>query len=700
MMHPYATAPAHQRWRTAMTRTAPADIDPVIGSPWRLTQDDRIATAGSCFAQHVARRLRDNGLGLLDAEPAHSILSAQVAEDFGFGLYSARFGSIYTSRQLLQLLRRAYGRFTPAEDVWEGERGLLFDPFRPTIQPNGYPTREEYDADRRAHFAAVRSMFETATVFIFTLGLTECWRAKADGAVYPLCPGVAAGTFDPERHEFHNLSAAEVIADLDAFLTEVREINPELRVILTVSPVALAATAEPRHVWTSTTASKAALRVAAEEIAQRPGVLYFPSYEVITNPASRGAYYQDDLREVTAEGVDHVMRLFFQHMVEGGVAEAAPSSPAQADAFLEQAARAVAVLCDESKLDPVEAVSPGAAPAASTTGGVSDLARSRAAAGRYREAVDLMATQPGEMVDPDTLRDLVLWRNAAFDPQPGAPNWPQRYADPFPGASAPPEIHVKDLTAEILGGAIQNHGCLIVRGLTDPSQTEQLSRVVRGAFKSAAAIQSGEKETDPEAWYSPYPLQPGDGLTEGGRSFGTLGGAVWTADSPRAFADFVAFLKVHGVTKIIEDYLGERAYLSLGKSTLRIVPPDSGTAWHQDGAFLGPDIRTVNVWLALSDCGVDAPSLDVYPKRMNELAEMGTRGAFVWWTVGDGVVEDLRGDTPILTPTFKAGDAMLFDQLFLHRTGVHPGMTKERMAIESWFFAGSTFPMAQMPLAI
>ena len=164
---------------------------------------------------------------------------------------------------------------------------------------------------------------------------------------------MAAGQYDPDRHEFHNLSAQETIEDLDAFLVELREVNPDVRVILTVSPVALAATAEPRHVWTSTTASKAVLRVAAGEISKRPGVTYFPSYEVVTSPAARGAYYQDDLREVTAEGVDHVMRLFFKHMIEEEALANAPAPEAKDD-FLERAQKMADVLCEEASLDPVD----------------------------------------------------------------------------------------------------------------------------------------------------------------------------------------------------------------------------------------------------------------------------------------------------------------------------------------------------------
>jgi hypothetical protein len=351
MTHPYTRAAAYQRWRKAMAEPSPAAIDPMVEAPWRITASDRVATAGSCFAQHLVRRLRESGLAPFETEPAHPMFSPATAEAFGYGLFTARYGSIYTARQLLQLFQRAYGSFIPKDDAWIGEDGAIFDPFRPTIQPGGFPNRREFEIERRQHFAAVRKMFENLDVFVFTLGLTECWRDREDGAVYPLCPGVSAGHFDPARHEFLNLSVQETIEDLDAFLTALRVVNPGARMILTVSPVPLAATAEPRHVWTSTTYSKAVLRLAADEIARRPGVIYFPSYEIITSPAARGAYFAPDLRSITEIGVDHVMRVFFTHLVEANLPPV--QAPVSGDTFLEQAQRAVEVLCDEARLDPV-----------------------------------------------------------------------------------------------------------------------------------------------------------------------------------------------------------------------------------------------------------------------------------------------------------------------------------------------------------
>ncbi len=209
-----------------------------------------------------------------------------------------------------------------------------------------------------------------------------------------------------------------------------------------------------------------------------------------------------------------------------------------------------------------------------------DKARLLARAGQFREAIDLLSAQPAGSLDAPTLRDLVRWRNAAFDPQPGRTIWPPRFSDPFPGVKEPPEISAADLDVEILGGAIQHHGCLLVRAMISPEQTGQLTEVVRKAFDTAEPIRSGARQAEISPWYSPYSLSPEDGMTEAGREFGNACGAIWTGDSPHALSNFIAFLKTHEIIRLIEDYLGERAFLSLGKATLRIVPPTTGTNWH------------------------------------------------------------------------------------------------------------------------
>jgi hypothetical protein len=360
--HPYRSAPNHTSWRRAVAALDAREIDPVVNFGVEINPSTKVATAGSCFAQHIARYLKNSGFNYYVAEPGHPVLPESVRAANNYGLFSARYGNIYTARQLLQLFQRAYGLFKPVEDSWRLKEDVFVDPFRPTAQPGGFISELEMQMDRAQHLAAVREMFENLDVFVFTLGLTECWVSRADGAVFPVCPGVEGGEFNKSRHLFVNETVEEVVSEMSSFLMHLARVNPKAQVILTVSPVPLAATArKDQHVLVATTYSKSVLRVAAEMLATRfQHVHYFPSYEIITGSFSRGAYYAEDLRNVLEDGVSHVMGLFMKHATTSATAvpqkkkSAASSQPRPPKPVDSQAiaAKLVQVECDEAALDP------------------------------------------------------------------------------------------------------------------------------------------------------------------------------------------------------------------------------------------------------------------------------------------------------------------------------------------------------------
>ena len=331
-------------------------------------------------------------------------------------------------------------------------------------------------------------------------------------------------------------------------------------------------------------------------------------------------------------------------------------------------------------------------------------ARAFAASGGYLDAIDYAALEDQRLKDPAIERQLAIWRCEAFDTidhPPGRPDWPPQLADPFPGAPGAPEIQgASALTAERLGGAILHHGCLIVRGLLTPKEAEPFVLGIDKALAAHARFEKGEPLAEDEAWYSRFPLPPRS-RNHFSRSFAEETGCVLTADSPRNLADVVAMIHAKGVVSAIEGYLGERPALSIGKSTLRCVPARHDSCdWHQDGAFLGEGIRTVNFWLCLSHCGEEASGLGMVRRRLPQVVETGTRGAMYDWSVGHDLAAELAGDRPIESPAFGPGDAVFFDQLFLHRTEGRPSLSKDRYAIESWFFAPSTYPMEWGPLIV
>lgn len=358
---PYKSYPPSSYWSKAVGALPYSDIDPVIATPFLITKSTKIATAGSCFAQHISRYLATSGYTYFVTEDVMPrIIPEFVRKRFNYGVFPARFGNIYTARQLLQLFLRVYDEFQPVEDVWAGAAGLT-DPFRPLIQPGGFENPEVFRRDRRQHFAAVRRLFEQSDVFVFTLGLTEAWRSKADGAVFPVCPGCGVGSFDPEKYEFHNFDYEEIIQDLRIFMNRVSAINPNIRFLFTVSPVPLVATATGDHVLAATTYSKSVLRAVAGKLAaENSRVAYFPSYEIIMTPANEGRYFGADRRSVTEAGVSAVMRVFFRHFTrpESGSAAVpavaavpAGQSAATASPGFSPAEVAAALVCEEEILE-------------------------------------------------------------------------------------------------------------------------------------------------------------------------------------------------------------------------------------------------------------------------------------------------------------------------------------------------------------
>jgi hypothetical protein len=338
---PYAGLPKHQIWKRAVSDVDPDSIDPQIRGRFAFSKSSRVSSAGSCFAVRLADGLRQNGYSYFVAEDG--------PPDRHFGRYSARYGDIYTTLQLAQLAQRCVGTFGPREPAWLS-MGRYHDPLRPRVEPLGFAGVDELEADRAAHLAATRRVFTESDVFIFTLGLTETWTSREDGAAFPLCPGAGIGVFDDERYAFRNLTVDENVAALETFLDIAWSLNPKLRILLTVSPVPLTATMEPRHVIASTMYSKSVLRVAAETLRARYELVdYFASYEIVTAGYARGASFGADGREVLDCAVERVMRSFF-----AAYGEAQPAAPALPVMNLSMSAIAAAAAAPRSPNDPCD----------------------------------------------------------------------------------------------------------------------------------------------------------------------------------------------------------------------------------------------------------------------------------------------------------------------------------------------------------
>lgn len=322
--------------------------------------------------------------------------------------------------------------------------------------------------------------------------------------------------------------------------------------------------------------------------------------------------------------------------------------------------------------------------------------------GSWDEAIGLLTESNRQEEDVRLEAQLVNLRHLAFakvskSSIPQA-SWPTPIRDLFPGVSSIPEIPASELSVELVQSAIQHHGSILVRGMVDPQTAESIRQAIDEAFAGAVAAEDNDA-FDPSPWYAHFKSSQGSGYNFGGsREYVRFGDGVHAVDSPRTLFRHLEGLAAAGFDKLLWEYFGERPALSAKKSTLRRTRPNALAGWHQDGAFLGTQTRSLNIWTAFSRCGVDSPSLDVFPRHFDHLVEMGGPDIFDWAVSNDTAARyDLES---VVRPVFEPGDALLFDQMTLHRTGVDDTMTETRYAIEMWFFAASTYPHEQIPLCL
>ena len=334
--------------------------------------------------------------------------------------------------------------------------------------------------------------------------------------------------------------------------------------------------------------------------------------------------------------------------------------------------------------------------------------------GKFLQAIDSLTQTNSASPSPVIEARLIELRHEALfhlSPKSSFPTWPPATTNLFNDVVGIPEINRSELNVEKLRSAILNNGSLIVRNLITPSEAQAAIDDVNISFEKYDDAIVGKPLEESAPWFVPIKSSEKLGITEfsawspedqGSRHWVREGGGVLAADSPRTFSHLIELFHKNSIISLIQDYLGERPALSVKKTTLRRVACGSDTAngWHQDGAFLGEGIRAINVWIALTDCGVDAPTMDMVPKRLHEIAPTGTHGALFDWSVSREIVDDCSADLPPVRLQFKAGDAILFDEMNLHCTAIAPGMTKDRYAIEAWFFAPSCYPMNQLPLMV
>jgi hypothetical protein len=272
-----------------------------------ITPSTPIASMGSCFAREIKTVLIQEGFSYI-AEETHHPASKHA---------SAAWERLYNTFSMRQIFEYTFEEWRPHLRWWKSPLShRIQDPYRRIIM---YDDVDQAEEDFKIHRDCSQRALESAEVLILTLGLTEIWQDRVDGAVIclPSGPYVNEGG-DMSRYEFRVSRYQENLDNLECVHRIMAKHNRACSIILTVSPVHLWATFRTDlDIIAASCNSKSTLRAAADEFAARhENVFYFPAFEMATiyRPLLGEPIFAEGRENfhVNQETVDQIMKGFFR----------------------------------------------------------------------------------------------------------------------------------------------------------------------------------------------------------------------------------------------------------------------------------------------------------------------------------------------------------------------------------------------------
>ena len=241
-------------------------IYPNIQSPIFNTET-KITTVGSCFAREILNFLYKNGFNTIN-----------IKKEKGSEFVKNTFETIYNVRGILQQFERIYNPELYTDFFIKDS--LLFDAYR--LHKNGFKNEQDLISSNNQYVQNIHQTILKADVIIITLGLTECFVSGSGLVYHSDHTSLIKKRRDPHTN-FKSLSVEEIELDIQKMINIIKEINQQIKIIFTLSPVPLIRTFSDFDAITGNNISKFSQYISLSEIVRQnsENVWYFPSFEFV-----------------------------------------------------------------------------------------------------------------------------------------------------------------------------------------------------------------------------------------------------------------------------------------------------------------------------------------------------------------------------------------------------------------------------------
>ncbi len=144
-----------------------------------------------------------------------------------------------------------------------------------------------------------RSDVSPSTAF-FTLGTNHVYRLKKTGEIVDNCQKRPAALFQEEQ-----LTVDDCIRFLQKSIDLLRERNPQVRVVITVSPIRYR-----KYGFHESQISKATLLLAVNQL--KIPIYYFPAYELLMDELRDYRFYAEDMLHPSRQAIEYIWECFVE----------------------------------------------------------------------------------------------------------------------------------------------------------------------------------------------------------------------------------------------------------------------------------------------------------------------------------------------------------------------------------------------------
>ena len=265
----------------------------IVKSLFKINPSDRLLFVGSCFAENIGRRFVENQFEAIVNPYGTMYNPASVMHTVEMGPLSPR---PHSPSPALRAPSDTYSEILNLRLPQGAREKLPSIAYEESLLTSSSPLGE------RMPVGQVRGRRSSFSVVIITLGTNHVYILKETDEIVDNCMKRPQKLFREEK-----LSVDECADYLSRAVAILKERNPEVKVIFTVSPIRYA-----KYGFHGSQLSKATLLLAVDKLvtASPESIGYFPAYEIMNDELRDYRFYQPDMLHPSEQAVDYIYERF------------------------------------------------------------------------------------------------------------------------------------------------------------------------------------------------------------------------------------------------------------------------------------------------------------------------------------------------------------------------------------------------------